>query len=102
MNVIKNERDNVAMSNYACVVEAVKLPDGVDVVVQPRGEYVVMPEIDADSGRVTVRIRRDAGPRIGDTVMVNRRAIVVADRRWDTRGHLQLRDADTGTWEEWA
>ena len=35
---------------------------GADVVIEPRRGYVIMPEVDHDSGSVTIRTRKDAGP----------------------------------------
>lgn len=79
-------------------VETRPVVGGADVVVTPRRGHVIMPEVDADTGEVIIRVRKDAGPRIGETLMVGRRHVVVAERRFDSRGHLQVLDADTGAW----
>lgn len=81
-------------------VETRPIAGGADVCITPRRGYIVVPEVDHDSGEVTVRVRKDAGPRIGQRVMVGRRLVEVAERRWTTKGTLQIRDADTGAWME--
>jgi hypothetical protein len=73
---------------------------GADIVVEPRRGYVIMPEIDHDSGSVTIRTRKDAGPRIGQRIMVGKRLVEVAERRWTSKGTLQVRDSITGAWVE--
>jgi len=59
-----------------------------------------VPEIDHDSGSVTIRTRKDAGPRIGQRIMVGKRLVEVAERRWTPKGTLQIRDSITGAWVE--
>ena len=73
---------------------------GADIVIEPRRGYIFVPEIDHDSGQVTIRVRKDAGPRIGQRVMVGKRLVEVAERRWTSKGTLQIRCADTGVWME--
>ena len=73
---------------------------GADIVIEPRRGYIFVPEIDHDTGSVTVRTRKDAGPRIGQRVMVGKRLVEVAERRWTSKGTLQIRCADTGAWVE--
>jgi hypothetical protein len=73
---------------------------GADVCITPRRGYIVVPEVDHDSGSVTIRVRKDAGPRIGQRVMVGKRLVEVAERRWTSKGTLQIRCADTGAWME--
>jgi hypothetical protein len=73
---------------------------GADIVIEPRHGQIAMREIDHDSGQVTIRIRKDAGPRIGQRVMVGKRLVEVAERRWTSKGTLQIRCADTGAWME--
>ena len=73
---------------------------GADIVIEPRRGYIFVPEVDHDTGSVTVRTRKDAGPRIGQRVTGGKRLVEVAERRWTPRGTLQVRDADTGAWME--
>ena len=73
---------------------------GADIVIEPRRGYVSMPEVDHDSGSVTIRTRKDAGPRLGERIMVGKRLVEVAERRWTPKGTLQIRCADTGVWME--
>jgi hypothetical protein len=73
---------------------------GADIVIEPRRGYIFVPEVDHDTGSVTVRTRKDAGPRIGQRVMVGKRLVEVAERRWTSKGTLQIRCADTGVWME--
>jgi len=73
---------------------------GADIVIEPRRGYVIMPEVDHDSGSVTIRTRKDAGPRIGQRIMVGKRLVEVAERRWTPKGTLQIRDSITGAWVE--
>ena len=73
---------------------------GADIVIEPRRGYIFVPEVDRDSGSVTVRARKDAGPRIGQRIMVGKCLVEVAERRWTSKGTLQIRCADTGAWME--
>ena len=73
---------------------------GADIVIEPRRGYVIMPEVDHDSGSVTIRVRKDAGPRLGERIMVGKRLVEVAERRWTPKGTLQVRDSITGAWVE--
>lgn len=73
---------------------------GADVVVTPRRGYAIMPEVDVDTGEVVIRVRKDAGPRIGETLMVGKRLVEVTERRWSGKGTLQIRDSITGAWME--
>jgi hypothetical protein len=78
-------------------VETTPVAGGAEVRVVPRRGYVVAPEVDVD-GSVTIHVRKDAGPRVGESVMVGKRHVVVAERRWTSKGLLQIRDADSGVW----
>lgn len=71
---------------------------GADVRVSARRGYVIVPEVEQDAGEVTVHVRRDSGPHIGDTLMVGKRHVTVAKRRWDPHGRLQVMDEDSGIW----
>lgn len=82
-------------------VEVTPVPKGADVVIRPRDGYVVVPEVDADTGRAIVRVRREVGPRIGQRVKVGGTLIEVAERRYDSTGRLMLHDALTGGWHPW-
>ena len=93
-----SRRGRTRTMNAFVQVETTPTAGGADVRVMPRRGFVAMPEVDHDAGEVVVRVRKDAGPRIGQTVTINKRHIVVAARRWDTHGRLQLRDEDTGVW----
>ena len=73
---------------------------GADIVIEPRRGYIFVPEVDHDSGQVTIRVRKDAGPRLGERIMVGKRLVEVAERRWTSKGTLQVRDSDTGAWVE--
>ena len=73
---------------------------GADIVIEPRRGQIVMREIDHDSGSVTIRVRKDAGPRLGERIMVGKRLVEVAERRWTSKGTLQVRDSITGAWVE--
>ena len=81
-------------------VETRPVVGGADVVVTPRRGHTIMPEVDADTGEVIIRVRKDAGPRLGDSIMVGRRHVIVAERRWSGKGTLQIRDEITGAWVE--
>ena len=93
-----SRRSRTMTMNAFVQVETMPVPGGADVRVTPRRGFVVMPEIGTKDGDVTIRVRKDAGPRVGQTVMIGKRHIVVAARRWDTHGRLQLRDEDDGVW----
>jgi hypothetical protein len=73
---------------------------GADVTIEPRRGYIFVPEVDHDTGSVTVRTRKDAGPRLGERIMVGKRLVEVAERRWTSKGTLQVRDSITGAWVE--
>lgn len=93
-----SRRGRTMTMNAFVQVETTPTLGGADIRVTPRRGFVAMPEVDHDAGEVMIRVRKDAGPRIGQTIMVGKRHIVVAGRRWDTHGRLQLRDEDTGVW----
>lgn len=93
-----SRRGRTMTMNAFVQVETTPTLGGADIRVTPRRGFVAMPEVDHDAGEVVIRVRKDAGPRIGQTIMVGKRHIVVAGRRWDTHGRLQLRDEDTGVW----
>jgi hypothetical protein len=86
--------------NAFVTVETRPCAGGADVIVTPRRGHAIMPEVDADTGEVVMHVRRDAGPRIGDSITVGRRNVIVAERRWSGKGTLQIRDEDTGAWME--
>ena len=73
-------------------------PGGADVTVTTRRGYIVVPEVEVDTGEVIIHVRKDAGPRVGESVMVGKRHVKVAKRRYDNYGRLQVMDADTGAW----
>lgn len=81
-------------------VETRPVDGGADVTVTARRGFAVMPEVEAEGDSVTIHVRKDAGPRIGETLMVGKRHVIVAERRWNSRGRLQIRDLDTGAWLE--
>jgi hypothetical protein len=57
------------------------------------------PDIDVeDNDCVTVHVRKEKVPRIGERIMVGKRLVEVAERRWTPSGKLQVRDADSGSW----
>lgn len=79
-------------------LETTPTSGGAVIRVAARGDFIFAPEVDHDSGEVTIHVRKDAGPRIGETLMVGKRHIIVAKRRYDPYGRLQVMDADTGAW----
>lgn len=79
-------------------VETRPCTGGADVTITARRGFATMPEVEVDGDSVTIHVRKDAGPRIGESIMVGRRHVIVAGRRWDSRGGLQVLDEDTGTW----
>lgn len=79
-------------------VETRPVPGGADVTITARRGHVIAPEVDADASSVTIHLRKDAGPRIGESIMVGKRHVIVTDRRFDSRGGLQVLDGDTGAW----
>lgn len=86
--------------NAFITVETRPCAGGADVIVTPRRGHAIMPEVDADTGEVVMHVRRDAGPRIGETLMIGKRLVEVAERRWSGKGTLQIRDSITGAWLE--
>ena len=81
-------------------VETRPVPGGADVTITARRGHIIAPEMDADSSSVTLHLRKDAGPRIGETLMIGKRLVEVAERRWSGKGTLQIRDSLTGAWME--
>lgn len=77
--------------------ETAPVSGGADIRIVARGDHAIMPEIDADTGEVILRLRRDAGPQPGRWVMVGKRLVKVRDRRYDHKGNLQVQDED-GAW----
>ena len=96
-----SRRASTRTMNAFVSVETRPVPGGADVTITARRGYAIMPEVDADASSVTIHLRKEVGPRIGEAVMVGRRHVVVAERRYDSRGRLQVRDADTGAWCAW-
>ena len=93
-----SRRGRTMTMNAFVQVETTPTLGGADIRVTPRRGFIVMPEVSTKDGDIIIRVRKDAGPRIGQIVTVGKRTIVVASRRWDTHGRLQLRDEDTGVW----
>ena len=93
-----SRRATTRTMNAFVQVSTKPVPGGADIRIEARRGYVVMPEVDADTGEVVIRTRKDAGPRIGESVMVGKRHVTVKKRRWDSYGRLQILDADTGAW----
>ena len=93
-----SRRGTTRTMNAFIQVETTPIAGGAEVRVIARRGYIVAPEVDVDSGDVTIHIRKDAGPRVGETLMVGKRHVTVAERRWTPKGMLQVRDADSGVW----
>lgn len=79
-------------------LETSPVAGGADIRISARGDYFITKEIDANANEVVIHLRRDAGPRIGEGLMVGKRYVLVADRRFDGHGRLQVMDADSGGW----
>jgi hypothetical protein len=86
------------MMNRFVQLETSPVSGGADIRLVARGEYFFASEIDHDTGEVIVRVRRDAGPQVGETLMIGKRLVTVGKRRFDPHGRLQVMDADTGAW----
>lgn len=95
-----SKRARTSTMNAHIRVTTTPVNGGADVVIEPRRGYVIVPEVDVETGAATLRIRKDAGPRIGQRIMVGKRLVEVTERRWTPKGTLQIRDADTGAWVE--
>ena len=95
-----SRRGRTMTMNAFVSVTTTPVNGGADIVIEPRRGYIFVPEVDHDTGSVTVRTRKDAGPRIGQRIMVGKRLVEVAERRWTSKGTLQIRCADTGAWME--
>lgn len=85
------------MGNPYALFTTIPRDGGFDVIVGARGRA----RTEDGESTVTIHFREGHGPRIGERVMVGRRLVKVADRRYDQTGRLQLLDEDTGTWEPW-
>lgn len=99
----EDERDKRAMlcvPNAFIRIETRPVAGGADVRIVARRGHIIAPEIDRETGEVAIHLRKDVGPRIGETIMVGHRAVIVADRRWNSHGRLQVLDEDTHTWTE--
>ena len=70
---------------------------GAEIRVIARGDYYFAPEVDHDTGEIVFRVRKD-WPRIGESLMIGPRHVVVGKRRFGPHGRLQVMDADTGGW----
>lgn len=100
MELPSSKRGMLCTPNAFIRLETHPVAGGADVRVVARRGHVIAPEIDQDTGEVIIHLRKNVGPRVGETVMIDHRAIVVADRRWDSHGRLQLLDEDMNTWIE--
>ena len=85
------------MNAHATFV-TIPVEGGADIIVQPRRGHVISREVEVDPIQVVIRVRKDDGPRTGETVMVDGKAATVAERRRDSNGRLQIRDEDTNSW----
>lgn len=80
-------------------MSTVDVDGGYDIVVSlVDGHHIAA--IQQDDDVVTIRVRDERMPSIGETVMVEvapgqRRPIIVRERRWDSDGRLWLVDRDT-------
>ena len=93
-----SRRGRTRTANAFVMTETTPVAGGADVRLTPRRGHVVMPEVEVDAGEVIIHVRRDAGPRIGQRVMVGKRLVEVKARRWDNHGRLQVLDSITGAW----
>lgn len=82
---------------FADVVTRV-VDGGADITISALRDFCVMPELEETDDGVTIHLRRSAGPHIGEQIMVGKRSVTVADRRWDSHGRMQVRDEDSGVW----
>ena len=78
-------------------IELTEVDGGVDVRIAPVDGYVATTLQDTDG--ITVLVRTERMPNIGETVMAGpenaRKAVVVDAREWDDTGHLWLTDRNT-------
>ncbi len=95
-----SRRASTKTMNAFVIVETRPCAGGADVTVTARRGFATMPEVEMDGDSVTIHVRKDAGPRVGESVMVGKRHVKVAERRWTSKGTLQVRDADSGVWVE--
>ena len=93
-----SRRASTKTMNAFVIVETRPCAGGADVTVTARRGFATMPEVEVSEDGVTIHIRKDAGPRVGETLMVGKRHVTVAERRWTANGKLQVRDADSGVW----
>lgn len=78
-------------------IETTPESGGAEIRIVARGDYYLLPEVEHDTGEIVFRVRKDS-PRIGESLMIGKRHVVVGKRRFDPHGRLQVMDADTGAW----
>lgn len=100
MNVT-DPRATTRSGNYFARFATTPRKGGADVTITPRDGMVIMPEVDVETGAVTIRIRREVGPKPGRHVKVAGRLIEVHKRKYDSAGRLMLLDAITKDWFPW-
>ena len=96
-----SRRHRTVGGNAFCRFETTPVMGGADVVLVPQRGFVAMPEVDVETGRVTVRLRKEVGPQVGRRVKLNGVLIEVAERQFAPSGTLMLRDALLGGWHQW-
>lgn len=96
----RSKRWTLCTTNAFVHIETRPVAGGADFRIVARRGHIIAPEVEHETGEVTIRVRKTMGPRIGETIMVGHRAMIVADRRWDSHGRLQVLDEDTHTWTE--
>ena len=61
--------------------------EGLNHLIFPNGE-----------DKTTIHLRKNAGPRIGQGVMIQGRFVKVKDKRYNNTGRIEVLDEYTRTW----
>lgn len=93
----QSRRATTRNSNYFARFSTTPTNGGCDIVV----EAVRGMTFEDGGTSVTLHLRKDHGPRVGERVMVGRTLVKVLDRRYDQSGNLMLLDEDTKAWHQW-
>ena len=93
-----SRRGRTRTANAFVMTETTPVAGGAEVRITPRRNHVIMPEVEVEDGEVIIHVRKDTGPRIGGTLSIGKRHIIVGKRRFDRYGRMQVMDADTGGW----
>ena len=93
----KGKRATTRNSSYFARFSTTPVQGGCDITVEALHGMT----FENGDTSLTLRLRRNHGPRVGERVMVGRTLVKVLEKRYDQAGNLMLLDEDTKAWFQW-